>query len=76
MKFIYPDDLSEEQLKEAKRISDMIRSFHILRINGILSDSESKSSYKRLMTYSYKAGFVFNDIGFYEYEVKLRVENT
>ena len=72
MKFTYCDKLSEDQREEAERLSNMIKSFHILRVNCILSGKESFNCYERLLKLTSKMGLYFKDIGFYEYEIGLK----
>ena len=72
MKFIYSENIPQELLKEAERLSGLIKSFHVLRINGMINKKECKNCFLRIIKCFNKAGLTFNDIGFYEFIIELK----
>jgi hypothetical protein len=49
-------------------LKELLLSFHRLRINGILSEKEAKSIFKKYCKYVKSADYTFEDEGFYEYK--------
>lgn len=56
--------------KQIEFFRSWLRSFHKLRIQGFISDSERMKIWKRICKCINDAGYTVEDVGFYEWVFK------